>query len=147
MARFAAFMNTPRAQETLYFQNPAGKLFYHPTGFVHLAWNTERLALEAIQSFYEQALALLINTRSRYILSDHGRRAPLSAGAQQWLTENWIPRAIGQARVSHCAIVEGADPLHRLSTQSVLSAAPAGIWFQRFATFEAAQTWLLSKPR
>jgi hypothetical protein len=41
-----------------------------------------------------------------------------------------------QAQVRHCAIVEGADPMHRLSTQSVVAAAPAGFIFQRFATLE-----------
>ena len=134
----------PRAQETLYFQNVAGKLFYHPLGYVRLAWSAERLSLEAIKTYYEQVLALLMNTGSHKILSDHGQRVPLSGLAQQWLTEDWIPRAIRLARAAHCAIVEGADPMHRLATQSVVSAAPSGILFQRFSTVEAAEAWLKS---
>ena len=134
----------PRSQETLYFQNTAGKVFYHPTGFVRLAWAPDRLPLEVIQAFYEQALALLLSTGAVKVLSDHGQRAPLSGSAQEWLTQNWIPRAIGLARVRHCAIVEGADPMHRLSTQSVVAASPAGLVFQRFASVEAAIAWLQS---
>jgi len=134
----------PRTQETCYFQNVAGNVFYQSAGFVRLAWSAEHAPLEAIQAYYEQALALLLNTNTRKILSDHGQRAPLSGAAQQWLVEQWIPRAISQARASHCAIVEGANPMHRLSTQSVVSSAPKGIVFQRFSAVEAADAWLRS---
>lgn len=130
------------APETLFFQNAAGKVFYQPAGFVRLMWAPERAALEVIQAFYEQVLALLLSTAARKILSCHGQRAPLSGAAQEWLTGQWIPRAISQARVQYCAIVEGADPMHRLSTQSVVSAAPAGLVFRRFSTTEEAENWL-----
>lgn len=134
----------PRSKETLYFQSAAGKLFHNPAGFVRLAWAAERTPLDAIKAFYEQVLALLLNSGARQILSDHGQRAPLPGLAQQWLVEDWIPRAIGRARARHCAIVEGADPMHRLSTQSVLVASPTGLVFKRFSTLEAAEAWLIS---
>ena len=108
-----------------------------------MAWSAERAPLEVVQTYYEQALTLLLNANTRKILSDHGQRAPLSGAAQQWLTENWIPRAIAQARAHYCAIVEGADPMHRLSTQSVVSSSPTGMVFQRFSSVEAAEKWLL----
>ena len=140
------FMNLlPRAQETLYFQNAAGKLFYHPLGYVRLAWSAERLPLEDIKTYYEQVLALLMSTGSYKILSDHGQRVPLSDLAQQWLTRDWIPRALRLARTSYCAIVEGPAPVQRLSTQSVVSSAPAGMLFQRFSIVEAAEVWLQSQ--
>ncbi|WP_210521353.1 hypothetical protein [Hymenobacter terricola] len=110
---------------------------------MRLAWSPERLTLDTIKAYYDQVLALLLTSGSRKILSDHGQRAPLSGPAQQWLTETWIPRAMTQARTRHCAIVEGADPLHRLSTQSVVSAAPVNFVFQRFSTVEAAEAWLI----
>ena len=132
----------PRAHETLYFQNAAGKLFYHPLGYVRLAWNAEHLPLEDIKTYYEQVLVLLMSTGSYKILSDHGQRVPLPVPVQQWLTEDWIPRIIRLARASYYAIVEGADPIHRLSTQTVVSSAPAGMLFQRFSIVETAETWL-----
>lgn len=132
----------PHAQETLFFQNSAGKLFYQPAAYVRLAWEPERQLLDTIQAFYEQALALLKSSKVRRILSDHGQRAPLPIAAQEWLTTNWIPRAISEARTRHCAIVEGANPLHRLSTQSVVSTAPTDFYFKRFDNFAAADAWL-----
>ena len=132
----------PYPKETLFFQNRAGKLYYQPGRYVRLVWAAERQTLETIQAFYEQVLALLQSTSVRRILSDHGQRAPLPIAAQEWLTANWIPRAISQARTQHCAIVEGADPLHRLSTQSVVSTAPAEFQFRRFDNFAAADAWL-----
>ncbi len=133
----------PRAQETLYFENQAGRLYYRTAGYVHLVWSSERLPVAPIQAFYEQALALLRNTGSHRILSEHGQRAPLPAEAQTWLTTSWIPRAIAQAGVRHCAIVEGANPLHRLSTQSVVSASPTAFVYKRFDNVKDAETWLV----
>ena len=134
----------PRTQETLFFQNAAGKLFYQPTGFVRLAWSAERVPLEAIQAYYGQVLALLQSTGTRKIMSEHGQRPPLSGAAQQWLTGEWIPLAIKPARVRYCAIIEGSDPMHRLSTQSAVSASPTGLIFQRFNSMQEAEAWLLA---
>jgi hypothetical protein len=133
-----------RTQEALYFQNLAGKIYHHPAGFARLAWSAERTSIETVKTFYEQALALLLNSGARKILSDHGSRPPLSGLAQQWLTEDWMPRAIGQACARHCAFVEGTNALHRLAAQSVMNSSPAGLVFQRFATIEAAEAWLTS---
>ena len=132
-------------QETCFFQNPAGKLYYEPAGYVRLAWAPERQPLEVIQAFYEQTLALLVSTGVRRILSEHGARAPLPVAAQEWLATDWIPRAMRLAHAHHCAIVEGADPLHRLSTQSVVSTAPTGFRFKRFDNLKAADAWLRSQ--
>jgi len=133
---------TPRTLEKLYFESPAGHLYYHPAGYVRLAWAPGRLAFPAIEAFYEQVLALLLSTGSQRILSEHGQRAPLPADAQQWLTTNWILRAMTQAHTRHCAIVEGANPMHRLSTQSIVSTAPDGFLFKRFDTIQEAEAWL-----
>ncbi|TFZ68110.1 hypothetical protein E4631_03730 [Hymenobacter sp. UV11] len=133
----------PRLQQTLYFESLAGRLYYHTAGYVRLAWAPERLPLPVIMAYYEQVLALLRSTDCRRILSEHGQRAPLSAEAQAWITTNWIPRAMSLAHTRHCAIVEGANPLHRLSTQSVVSASPAGFVFKRLDNFPDAEAWLL----
>jgi hypothetical protein len=135
---------SPYTQETCIFQNQAGKLYYEPAGYVRLAWGSERQSLETIQAFYEQALALLVSTGVRRILSEHGARAPLPVVAQEWLTSNWIPRAMSLSNTHSCAIVEGADPLHRLSTQSIVSTSPSGFRFKRFDNFRAADSWLRS---
>ncbi len=133
----------PRAQETLFFENQAGRLYYRPAGYVHLAWSADRLPLAPIQAYYEQALALLRSTVSHRILSEHGQRAPLPVEAQNWLTTSWIPRAMTLANTRHCAIVEGANPMHRLSTQSVVSSAPTGFIFKRFDSVKDAEIWLV----
>ena len=133
-------LSTP---ETLFFQSSAGRLYYQAgIQAVRLAWATERIALPAIQEYYEQVLALMLSTGSHKVLSCHGQRAPLPGPAQEWLTGNWIPRAIAQAGARYCAIVEGADPMHRLSTQSVVSASPSGLQFRRFAEIDEATAWL-----
>ena len=125
-----------------FFSKRGGAAFFQPAGFVRLRWSQSKVSLAEIQMLYEQTLSLLVTTGTHKILSVHGQRAPLSGAAQQWITENWIPRALRLPRLSHCAIVEGADPLHRLSTQSVVSASPAGLIFRRFTASVEAEEWL-----
>ncbi len=133
--------------ETLFFTNAAGQLYYHPAGHVRLAWSPGRVPFEAVQAYYEKALGVLLTTSARKILSEHGQRAPLLPVAQQWLTQDWIPRAMAQSHTYHCAVVEGADPVHRLSTETVVASAPAEFVFKRFAQRFEAETWLGSlKP-
>lgn len=137
----------PLLSETLSFTNAAGQLYYSSAGHVRLAWGPGRVPFEAVQAYYEKALAVLLTTGARKILSEHGQRAPLLPVAQQWLTQNWIPRAMAQAHSRHCAVVEGADPVHRLSTETVAVGAPAGFVLRRFPTRAAAEAWLESlKP-
>lgn len=129
-------------QEILSFTNAAGQVYYHPAGHVRLAWGPGRVPLDVVQAYYEKTLAALLATGARKILSDHGQRAPLLPAAQQWLTQNWIPRGMAQARTRHCAIVEGADPVHRLSTETVVTASPKEFVFKRFAAVATAEAWL-----
>jgi hypothetical protein len=134
-------------RETVYFRNSLGSVVFHAAGYVRLAWSAERITLPELQAFYEQTLTLLISVGVGKILSDHGQRQPLPTAAQQWLVDNWIPRAIRLGRARHCAIVEGQNPVHRLSTQGVVAAAPAGMEFRRFEQRSAAEAWLLSLPK
>ncbi|TPG72023.1 hypothetical protein [Hymenobacter nivis] len=131
-------------QEILSFASTAGQLYYHPAGHVRLAWAPGRVPLDVVQAYYEKVLSTLLTTGARKILSDHGQRAPLLPAAQQWLTQNWIPRAMAQARTRHCAIVEGADPVHRLSTESVVTSAPKDFVFKRFGSAAGGEAWLTS---
>jgi hypothetical protein len=131
-----------RDRETAYFSNQAGSVLYNSAGYVRLAWSSERLLMPELQSFYEQTLTLLRSTSSNKILSEHGQRQPLPVAAQNWLTENWIPRAIPTGGTLYCAIVEGGNPVHRLSTSSVVAASPEGILFRRFDIGGDAEKWL-----
>lgn len=138
-------MNTvARTRETQFYQNEAGRLLYNAVGYVHLAWNAERITQAALEAFYEQVLALLLRTSATKILSEHGGRRPLSAEAQQWIATNWVPRAIAEAGFGYCAIVEGEDPIHRLATQSIISISPAQLVYKRFALVAEADSWLQS---
>ncbi|MBC6613054.1 hypothetical protein H8B15_19180 [Hymenobacter sp. BT507] len=138
-------MNTLiQARETQFYQNEAGRLLYNTIGYVHLAWSAERITQAALETFYEQVLLLLLRTGSTKVLSEHGDRRPLTAEAQQWIATNWVPRAIAEVNFTYCAIVEGADPIHRLSTQSVISISPAQLTYKRFSLMAEADAWLQS---
>lgn len=129
-------------RETVYFRNAAGNVVFHSTGYVELAWAAHRVELSELQAFYEQALQLMLSTGAAKVLSVHGQRQPLPPAAQRWLTTDWIPRAMRLAGVRHCAIVEGDDPVHRLSTQGVVANSPAALEYRRFQHRADAEAWL-----
>jgi hypothetical protein len=129
-----------------YFKNSAGNVYYVGEDYVQLAWSTAKISLADTQVFYEQVLTLMRQNGARKILSEHGQRQPLSPAVQHWIIHNWIPRAMQQAQVAYCAIVDGSNPMHRLSTQTVIFEAPEGFTFKRFSTIIEAQTWLRSLP-
>ncbi len=135
-------MALPPPSEILSFTNAAGRIYYHSVGYVRLAWGPGRVPLDAVQAYYEKALAVLATTGARKLVSEHGPRAPLLPAAQQWLTQSWIPRAMAQARTRHCAVVEGTDPVHRLSVETVAAVAPTEFIFKRFATLAEAEAWM-----
>lgn len=132
------------ARETQYYQNEAGRLLYNSLGYVHLVWSPERITQAVLEAFYEQALLLMKRTGATKILSEHGARRPLSAEAQQWIATNWVPRAIDKGGFMYCAIVEGGDPIHRLSTQAVISTSPIQLVYKRFQLLADADIWLRS---
>lgn len=131
-----------QTRATSYFQSIAGQVRYHSAGYVGLQWSGERIGQSQLEAFYGQVLELLQSTSSYKVLSEHGQRMPLSAEAQAWISQVWVPQAMQLAGFSYCAIVEGIDPIHRLSIQSVISASPVGLVYKRFVELEDAEQWL-----
>jgi hypothetical protein len=135
-------LSSPRLHETLYFRNPAGSILYHSAGYVRLSWNASSSKSAEVMGLYEHALTLLQRTGTTKILSHHGQRQPLSPELQQALAQDWIPRAVRQARLAYCAIVDGEDPILRLSAQAVASQSDTSPVFGRFPSLEEADQWL-----
>ncbi|KAA9333269.1 hypothetical protein F0P96_09845 [Hymenobacter busanensis] len=135
-----------RDQETLYFQNAAGSVFYHAAGYARLAWSAERVTPLETQTLYEHTLTLLRSAGAGKVLSEHAQRQPLPPSTQEWLSHDWVPRAVQQARFRYCAIIDGQNPLHRLSAQSIIADTSLGVLFKRFSSAEEAASWLLSLP-
>ncbi|MBC6991088.1 hypothetical protein [Hymenobacter sp. BT491] len=135
-------LSSPRLHETLYFRNPAGTILYHSAGYVRLSWNASSPQSAEVMGLYEHALTLLQRTAATKILSHHGQRQSLSLELQQALTQDWIPRAVRQAGLSYCAIVEGENPVQRLSVQAIVAQSATAPVFKRFRTLEEADLWL-----
>ncbi|WBA44103.1 hypothetical protein [Hymenobacter canadensis] len=112
-------------------------------GYVALKWHNVAATDEQLQAVYEQALLFMQSHRTPRLLSDHRVRPPLSLDLQQWLRDEWIPRAIREAGYSHCAIVESTSPLGRLAARAIGMAVTPTLTARHFETVEPAQAWLL----
>lgn len=110
--------------------------------YVKLQWKKAPATDEQLKAVYEQTLLFMKAHRAPHVLSDHRLRPPLSMTIQQWLLTEWIPRAIREARYSHCAIVESSNPLGRLAARAIGMSAPPTLTSQYFETPELAEAWL-----
>jgi hypothetical protein len=110
--------------------------------YVSLQWKPAEATDDQLRAVYEQALHLMKAHATPRLLSDHRLRPPLSLTIQQWLREEWIPRAMREAGYSHCAIVESANPMGRLAARAIGMGAPETLTSQYFDAPEPAGAWL-----
>lgn len=113
------------------------------SGYIVLQWSDTTATNEQLQALYERVLALMKMHRTPRLLSDHRLRPPMSMTLQQWLRNEWIPRAIVEAGYSHCAIVESSSPLGRLAARAIGMAVAPTLTARYFDTVEPAQAWIL----
>lgn len=131
----------------LYFHNALGKIFLDRlAGCVRIEWQTAPMISVDLRAVYEHTLHLLKREGLTKVLSDHRFMPPFTAADREWLTGNWIPRAIEQAKYSHCAIVQANIQANHVATQHMTSLV-GGENFQveHFTEPAQASAWLLAQ--
>jgi len=98
-----------------------------------------------LKGIYEHLLRAMHHFNASSLMTIHNKRLPMPQDVQQWLVEEWIPRAIAEVNYGHCAIVEADSPLSRLAARTVGGNLPRRLSYAYFATTEEASTWLAAK--
>ncbi|GAA4007666.1 hypothetical protein GCM10022408_19600 [Hymenobacter fastidiosus] len=128
---------------SLYFHNELASVLENADGYAHIDWNPVPVHSPALRAVAEQVLRLLSTAGFTKILSDHQLLSPLLLPDQRWLTEEWVPRAVVEVGLRHCAIVKDYDLIaHSNAAQIVqhLSAYPVTLRF--FEEQSLATHWL-----
>lgn len=127
----------------LYFHNALGKIFLDRlAGCVRIEWQTAPMTSVDLRAVYEHTLHLLQREGLTKVLSDHRLMPPFAASDREWLTSNWLPRAIEQAKYSHCAIVQA----NHADTQHIFSQISNGAFhIEHFTEPAQASAWLLAQ--
>ncbi len=125
-----------------YFSNVAAIISYAPAGYVRLDWQPVAASATELRAIYEHVLRAMHHHRSTALMSVHNQRPPMPTDVQEWLVQNWIPRAVAEVSFSLCAIVEAATPLSRLAARAVGTSLKKQLSYAFFATDTEADAWL-----
>ncbi|UYZ61488.1 hypothetical protein [Hymenobacter weizhouensis] len=130
--------------DILLFENQAGKVIYHPTGYVRLDWYSNPAPDAAVRAMYEAASRGLQQYGVAGILTDHRHMPPLSPGMQQWLVETWTPHAVHECGYRRAAVVQSFNVFGRLATSHIVMQLGHLPFTVRYSDNELeAEQWLL----
>ncbi|GGG52632.1 hypothetical protein [Hymenobacter glacieicola] len=132
--------------DVLVFENQAGKVVYHPLGYLRLDWYSSPATDAQVQAIYEAASQGLYQYGVTGILTDHRHMPPLSPVMQQWLVETWTPNAVHACGYRRAAVVQSFNVFGRLATARVvmqLGHLPFTVHY--FDNEPEAESWLLEE--
>ncbi|WP_426058615.1 hypothetical protein [Hymenobacter sp. B1770] len=130
---------------SLYFENAIGRIWEEPDGFLRLEYRAgprETLQFRSLLTHVAQALS---RRRWSKILVDQRDMAPFSASEQEWMTSEWLPRAVLEHGYRYGAVLVANNVFARLAmNQFVLATRKLTHTYRAFETEEEAETWLHS---
>ncbi|TGE24459.1 hypothetical protein E5K00_04380 [Hymenobacter aquaticus] len=130
---------------SLYYHNELASVVEHADGYVRIDWNPVPIRSSSLRAVYEQVLTLLRQQGFAKVLSDHQLLPPIQPSDQEWLSQDWVPRAVAQAGYRCCALVQAHDVLSQISlTHIVRQLGPVPLIVRYFEDSSAAERWIRS---
>lgn len=125
-----------------YLHNAAAVISYHAAGYVQLDWTSVATSSQELKAIYEHLLQAMKYFGASKVMTVHGQRPPMTQDVQQWLIEEWVPRAVAEVNYSCCAVVEAQTPLSRLAARTVGGGLLGLLRHAYFVEQEEAASWL-----
>ncbi|SFQ36100.1 hypothetical protein [Hymenobacter arizonensis] len=128
---------------SLYFENAIGRIWEEPECFLRLEYRAgprETLQFRALLTHAGQAL-----TRRRWakILVDQREMAPFNASEQDWMTNEWLPRAVAEHGYRYGAVLVANNVFARLAmNQYVMATRNLTHTYRTFEAEDEAMAWL-----
>lgn len=132
--------------ESLYFHNQVAHIVGHPRGYLRVDWLPTVMFSAALREVYECLLRALQDTRFGRVLSDHQHMPAIMPLDQDWLVQDWTPRAVQQASYRRCAVIDSHDVYNRLGMSRVLGQLRTlkPLQVAHFQDGPSAERWLLA---
>ncbi|TGE21279.1 hypothetical protein E5K00_13375 [Hymenobacter aquaticus] len=131
----------------LYFENTAARLTQDPNGFLRVRWTSKARRLEETQAVFTHMRLALERFGWSRILIDQTAMLPFTTAEQQWISQQWLPRAVQEGGYRHGAVVVSPEVMVRLAT-SYITTQVLGLplVYRSFEHETEAVQWLLSQP-
>ena len=137
-------MNLP--SRSLYFENGAGRIWEEPEGYLRLQYHPGPRDVVQFRALLTHTGHALGRRQWSRMLVDQRAMEPYNPAEQQWMSTEWLPRAVHESGYRHGAIVVAHNVFARLAmTQLALSTRDLPHTYRTFEGEEEALAWLLAQ--
>ncbi len=131
---------------SLYFENSAGRIWEEPGGYVRLDYHAGTREVAQFRALLTHTAQALSRRKWDKILVDQRNMAPFSATEQDWMTTEWLPRAVRESGYRYGAVLVANNVFARLAmNQLVMATRTLTHTYRTFETEDAAMAWLVQQ--
>lgn len=131
------------ATRSLYFENSHGRIWEEPAGYVRLEYHAGPRETVQFRALLTHAAQAMSRRRWSGMLVDQRNMAPFNPTEQDWMTNEWLPRAVQEHGYRHGAILLAHNVFARLATtQFVMATRDLPHTYRNFESEAEALAWL-----
>lgn len=137
-----------KSTRSLYFENSAGRIWEEPEGYIRLEYRAGLREAAQFRALLTHSAQAMSRRQWNKMLVDQREMAPFSPVEQEWMTNEWLPRAVQENGYRHGAILVAHNVFARLATNQFMMAS-RGLphIYRTFETEDSAVSWLLEQGR
>ena len=129
----------------LYFQNSSGRVWEEPAGYLRLEYLPGTRTADQFRALLTHTAQALVRRHWSKILVDQRQMTPYSPVEQEWMTSQWLPRAVNEYGYRHGAVLVAHDVFARLAmTQLMMASWGLPHVYRTFEAEQEAVAWLKS---
>ncbi|GAB2857469.1 hypothetical protein GCM10027044_16720 [Hymenobacter ruber] len=129
---------------SLYFENSAGRIWEEPAGFIRLEYRAGVREAVQFRALLTHAAQAMKRRNWDKMLVDQRDMSPFNPSEQDWMTNEWLPRAVHESGYRYGAIVVAHNVFTRLATnQFIMASRSLPHTYRTFEADDAAAAWLL----
>ncbi|WP_035560762.1 hypothetical protein [Hymenobacter sp. IS2118] len=136
----------PQPNRSLYFENATGRIWEEPAQYLRIEYYPgarENAPFRALLTHLAQAL---VRRQWDKILVDQREMAPYSPTEQDWMTNEWLPRAVRESGYRYGAVLVANDVFARLAmNQLMMATRTLAHTYRAFEAEDAAVVWLVQQ--
>ena len=133
---------------SLYFENSAGRVWEEPAGYIRLEYRAGAREVAQFRALLTHTAQALYRQQWDKILVDQREMAPYNPTEQEWMTNEWLPRAVRENGYRFGAILVAHNVFARLVTnQFVMASRGLAHTYRTFENETDGLQWLLETGR
>ncbi|MCC3160263.1 hypothetical protein LJ737_23705 [Hymenobacter sp. 15J16-1T3B] len=131
----------------LYYENPIGRLYEHPNGYVVVDYNAGPRVLGDFQAFLNHLEHLLKRRGWNKMLANQRLLAPFTDEERTWIKDQWLQVSHALQREMIAAVLLPNDVFARLAMSTLMQGAREGaLHYRVFNDALEAAAWLRQLP-